>query len=87
MKELLLIILLKIVIVDTYLDRELIYLLLLNDGGIECIILTVNRSISLNFIDNIRTVNRTPVRILMDYTLLRSFSLVNYSRNYLAEER
>jgi len=86
-KELLLVILLKIVMVDIYLDRELIYLLLLNNGGIGYIVLIVNRSIPLDFIDNIRTVNRTLVRILIDYILLRSFGFINHSYNYLAEER
>jgi len=55
-KELLLVILLKIIMVDIYLNRELIYLQLLNNGGIGCIIPTVNQSIPLNFINNIRTV-------------------------------
>jgi len=41
-KEFLPVILLRIVIVDIYLDRGLIYLLLLNNGGIGYIILTVN---------------------------------------------
>jgi hypothetical protein len=50
---LLLTILLKIVIVDTYLDGGLTRLL--NDGGIGCVIRTVDRSIPLKLIDDIRT--------------------------------
>ena len=41
--------------VDIYLDRELNLLLLLNNGGIKYII-TVNQSIPLSFLDNIKTV-------------------------------
>ena len=53
--EILLVILLKILMVDIYLAKRLIYLQLLNDGGIGYIIQTVNRSIPLSFQDDIGT--------------------------------
>ena len=78
-KETFLVILPKILILDTYLDRELDLLLLLNDGEIGCVILIVDRSIPLNLMDNIRTVDRPLVRIPIDQPLARSFGFVNLS--------
>ena len=53
--EVLLVILLKILMVDTYLAKKLIYLQLLNNGGIGYIIQIVDRSIPLSFKDDIGT--------------------------------
>jgi len=74
---LLLAILLKILMVDTYLDGGLDLLLLLNDGGIGCVIRTVDRSIPLNLMDDIRTA--ALARTLMDQLLVRSFSFDDHS--------
>ena len=82
-------ILLKILIVDTYLDRGLDLLLLPNNGGIGYVIRTVNRSIPLNLLDDIRTaplgeslVNWPLAWTLMDYALARSLDFVNYSLDH-----
>ena len=70
--------------VDTYLDGGLshIHLQLPNDGGIACIIRTVDRSIPLSFMDDIRTAalgERLVVRTLMDQLLARSLGFVSRS--------
>ena len=74
--------------VDMYLDRGLSHLQLLNDGGIACVVRTVDWSIPLSFKDDVgnaplgKGLNRPLVRTLMDYILARSFNFVNYSLDY-----
>ena len=60
--------LLKIVIVDINLDRELSYLLLLNNRGIECIIRMANQFIPLSFQDDV-----TPLEKSLDLYLVQIF--------------
>ena len=78
---------------DTYLDRGLSYLQLLNNGGIACVVRTVNWYIPLSFKDDVRNaplgkgLNRPLVITLIDHILARSFNFVNHSLDHLAEER
>jgi len=71
--------------VDTYLDGGLTHLQLLNDGGVVCVIRTVDRFIPLSFKDDVRNaplgkgLNRPLVRTLMDQLLARSFGFVGRS--------